>query len=292
MVARATELRMVVTQPDRPSGRGQRLRATPVRLAARQLGVPVVITPQKLQPPPSELANVECDIFVLASYGKILPTELLRIPKLGALNVHPSLLPLYRGATPIQGALRDGCEETGVSVILMDAGMDTGDILMQEATTIRADENYGILHDRLARRGAMLLGLAIDRIARGNPESRPQSGEASITRPLRRGDLTVRWDWTAHQINNAIRAFSPKPSARATLEGVPVKLLQAHVAASVAPTQRKAGTVLAVEGDAALVACGEGVIALDRLTPPNRGVITGAAFMRTCAGRGACRTSS
>ncbi len=278
---------MVVTQPDRPSGRGQRLRATAVSAAALGLGTPV-LTPQRLQPSPRELATLECDIFVLASYGKILPAELLRIPRFGALNVHPSLLPLYRGATPIQSALRDGRRETGVSVILMDAGMDTGDIVVQEMTQIQADENYGALHDRLARYGAVLLESAIDRIARGNLEARHQIGEPSITRPLRRGDLTVRWDWTAHEINNAIRAFSPKPSARAVLGGVPVKLLQAHVAAGVAPAQRPAGTVLALEGNAALVACGDGVIAVDRLTPPNRGAISGAAFVRSCGGLGAC----
>lgn len=283
VVVRTTELAMIITQPDQPSGRGQRLRETPVKSAARGLGA-LVITPQKLAPVAVELATLEVDVFVLASYGKILPAALLQIPKLGALNIHPSLLPLYRGATPIQSALRDGRQETGVTVIFMDAGMDTGDIVLQETTTIQADENYGILHDRLARQGADMLRAALDRMTRGNLKAWPQTGEPSITRPLRRSDLSVHWDWTASEINNAIRAFSPKPSARAILGGLPVKLLQARVAPSVAANDGAAGTVLGVEGDAALVACGEGVLALQRLTPPNRGTISGAAFVQSCGG--------
>ncbi len=283
IVARITELAMVVTQPDRPSGRGQHLKPTPVKVAALEMGAPV-FTPQKLEPALGQLATVAPDLFVLASYGKILPAPLLQIPKLGALNVHPSLLPLYRGATPIQSALRDGREATGVTIIVMDAGMDTGGVVLQETTKIGADENYGNLHDRLARQGAAMLCSALARVASGDLEARPQTGEASITRPLRRSDLTAHWSWTATDINNLIRAFSPKPSARATLAGVPVKLLQAHVASSVALGEPAAGRILAVEGDAALVACGEGVLALERLTPPNRSAISGAAFVQSCGG--------
>ncbi len=282
-MAKATQLDLVVTTPDRPSGRGQRLRATPIKSAAEQLGI-AVVAPTRLQPTPAEIANLKPDLLLLASYGKILPPALLGLPVLGALNVHPSLLPLYRGATPIQSALRDGRTETGVTIMMMDAGMDTGDIVLQEATAIEPGENYGLLHDRLALHGAELLRSAMERFARGDSTTSRQSGETSITRPLRRGDLTVQWTWTALEINNTIRAFSPKPSARALVAGVPVKLLRAHVAASAAPAETLVGTVLGVEGEAALIACGEGVVALDQLTPPNRAATSGAAFVRSCSG--------
>ncbi len=236
VTAQRTQLQGVVTQPDRPSGRGQKLTPSPVKAAAHALRVPV-FQPASLRDFAREIGERDFDFFVLASYGKIMPQSLLEIPRLGSLNVHPSLLPLYRGATPIQSALRDGVAETGVTIMLMDAGLDTGDIVLQERTPVLPQENYGELHDRLARFGAQALSHAID-AGRGGAFPRiPQNGKATLTRPLRKDDLKVDWTGNAARIVNHVRSLSPNPAARAMLANTPVKILRAEV-----------GDVFATEG--------------------------------------------
>ena len=155
----------VVTQPDRPAGRGHKLVATPVKRAAEALGLRV-LTPEKLKPFVEEARALGADAFVVASYGKIVPQALLDLVPI-AFNVHPSMLPLYRGATPLQSAIRDGRSETGVTIIAMDAGMDTGDVLLQERAPIGPSETYGELHDRLAKRGAEMAVEALERHENG-----------------------------------------------------------------------------------------------------------------------------
>lgn len=216
------------------------------------------------------------DLFVLASYGKILPAALLAVPERGALNVHPSLLPRYRGATPLQSALRDGARESGVTIMLMDAGMDTGDIVLQEHTPIGEAETYGELHDRLAGLGARMLGRALDAAAAGPLHTRPQSGSPSVTRPFTKDDLHIDWNWDAERIVNAVRAFSPQPGARAELQGTPVKLLRAALA--VESVRRPPGTLLGISGGAAAIAAGRGAVDIFSLVPPNRAAMSGAAF--------------
>jgi methionyl-tRNA formyltransferase len=251
--AARTQLAGVVTQPDRPAGRGHRLTPSPVKTAALELGLRVY-EPVRLRAFASEIAPEAIDLFVLASYGRILPPELLALPRLGALNVHPSLLPKYRGATPIQTALRNGDAETGVTIMLMDAGTDTGGVVLAHAVPIEPDENYGALHDRLAKIGAHLLGQAIETAARdGSVASRPQSGEPSLTRPIGKQDLQIDWAWDARRIVNHIRAYSPQPAARATIGDETVKLLRAHVGES-------------------------GEVEIDELIAPNRGRMSGARY--------------
>lgn len=282
-VEQRTDLRGVVTQPDRPAGRGQKLRPTPVKAAALELGVPV-FEPDSLRAFARERAAERYDLFVLASYGKILPQALLDVPKLGSFNVHPSLLPKYRGATPIQTALLHGDEETGVTIMLMDAGMDTGEIVLQERTPISPDERYGELHDRLAAFGAQALSHALDLAKSGHIPHHPQSGTPSVTRPLRKDDLAVDWSWPSQRIVNAVRAFAPAPAARAQLAGAPVKLLRAKVGtASIAAVSP--GSIISTNGDAVTVRCGEGTVDVLELVPPNRGAQTGAAFARALANR-------
>lgn len=274
MAAERTAITGVVTQPDRPAGRGQRLQPTAVKRAALALGLRVY-EPATLGGW-SETPLTDLDLFLLASYGKILPAALLEVPKLGALNVHPSLLPLYRGATPLQSALRDGARESGVTIMLMDAGMDTGDIVLQERTPVGTTETYGELHDRLAELGARLLGRALEAAAAGTLAAKPQRGTPSVTRPLTKEDLRIDWRWDAERIVNTVRAFSPQPGARAELHGTAVKLLRAACAdaASDAPP----GTILGVAGEAATVATGAGALNVLSLVPANRGPMTGAAF--------------
>jgi methionyl-tRNA formyltransferase len=187
-----------------------------------------------------------------------LPQALLDLPRLGALNVHPSLLPQYRGATPIQTALLQGEEETGVSIMLMDAGMDTGDLVLKERTRIEPEEDYGALHDRLARLGAGLLEQAIGLAGQGPLPRAPQRGQASVTKPIRKEDLAIDWSWPAARIVNHVRAYAPQPAARADLDGVTVKLLRAHAGA-------------------------DGQLVIDELIAPNRGRTSGAAYRQSRA---------
>ncbi len=254
VLASRTQLVGVVTQPDRASGRGHKMQPTPVKAAAIELGVRVY-EPVKLRPLVDELAGVAFDLFALASYGRILPQSLLDLPKLGALNVHPSLLPKYRGATPIQTALRNGDAETGVSIMLMDAGMDTGDIVLQELFPIAPDADYGTLHDELALFGGDLLGEAIDLANKGPLPRRAQSGEASVTKPIGKDDTMVSLDWPPERFINAVRAFSPQPGARLQIEGEVIKVLRAHIES--------------------------GVVVLDDVVAPNRGRMSGESYLQS-----------
>ncbi len=265
VVAARTELAGVVTRPDRPAGRGHRLKPSAVKAAALELGIRVY-EPRGLLAFTQGSAQEPFDLFVLASYGRILPAQLLARPRLGALNVHPSLLPKYRGATPIQAAIASGEKETGVSIMLMDAGLDTGDLVLADRVTIEPDETYGELHDRLASIGAQLLGRAIDLAARGELPRRPQAGEVSVTRPISKEDLAIDWSWAPQRIVDFVRAHSPQPAARAALEGEVVKILRAHVAS-------------------------DGALVIDELIAPNRGKMSGDEYMRSFAeGRRAPRT--
>jgi len=278
VVAQKTDLAGVVTQPDRPAGRGHKLQPTPVKVAANELGL-TVYEPQSLRDFAETISGDTFDLFALASYGKILPQRILDIPRLGSLNVHPSLLPQYRGATPLQSVLRDGANETGVSIMLMDAGMDTGDIVLQERTPIRPGETYGELHERLANFGAQALGHAIDLARSGHLPHLPQSGEPSVTKPLMKDDLRIDWNRSASQIVNAVRAFSPQPAARADVNGVPVKVVRARVAPLDVPMEP--GTVAGIDDDALVIAAGQGAVALTRVVAPNKGEQSGAAFAQS-----------
>jgi methionyl-tRNA formyltransferase len=274
--ARRTELQGVVTQPDRPAGRGQKLTAPPVKVAAQELGVPVY-QPVSLRDFSSELSGQHFDFFILASYGKLIPQSLLDVPELGSLNVHPSLLPQYRGATPIQSALRDGASETGVTIMLMDAGLDTGDVVLQERAPILPGETYGELHDRLARFGAQALTHAIDAGRGGSFPRTAQNGKVTTTRPLRKEDFAIDWSWEAQRIVNHVRSLSPHPAARAVIANTPVKVLRAEVAQWERPLVEP-GTIASMIGDGLGVQSGNGVVNVLEVIAPNRGPQTGASF--------------
>ncbi len=255
VVAARTQLVRVATRPDRPAGRGQRLTPSPVKRAALDLGLPVD-EPLALRAYAAELQNDGIDLIALAAYGRILPRELLDLARVGALNVHPSLLPKYRGATPIQAAILGGDSETGVSIMLMDASLDTGDVVLQERVAIAPDETYGELHDRLASAGADALAKAIDLAEDGKLEAMPQRGEPSLTRPIARSDLDVDLGWPPQRVVNIVRAYSPRPAARANVDGESVKILRAHVAP-------------------------EYGLVIDELIAPNRGRMSGAAYLQS-----------
>ena len=252
-----------------------------MKAAALALGLPV-FTPLRLRAFAGELAELRPAILAVASYGRILPQAILDLPSMGiAFNVHPSLLPLYRGATPLQSALRDGRTVTGVTIIAMDAGMDTGDILLQEPTPLGPAETYGELHERLARRGADLLAVAVERLAAGTLERISQASlgvapseiAATLTRPLGKEDMIVDWSWPAARIVDTIRSLSPAPAARAVLGGETVKITAARLARPGEIGVTPDGGLVEPAGDG-------GAVVVLRLTPPNRGALTGAAFAR------------
>lgn len=284
--AQTLECALIVTQPDRPAGRGQKLQPTPVKETARELGIPT-LEPTRLRDATLALSEIDADLFAVASYGKILPQPVLSLPRLGALNVHPSLLPLYRGATPLQTQIRFGVTESGVTIILMDAGMDTGDIVLAEPASIGPHETYGEVHDRFAELGAQLLARACESAAAGTIERRPQAGLASpseieqtATRPLAKGDLLVDWRLPAQRIVDQIRSLSPAPGARAHLDGEAqmVKLLELSVASRHDP-------------DELTVPCGQGeYVTIERLVPPNRRPMTGREYL-DAARRAAARAT-
>ncbi len=258
VLASRTDVAGVVTQPDRASGRGHKMQPTPVKAAAIGLGLRVY-EPTKLKAFTDELRGQAFDVFALASYGRILPQALLDLPKLGALNVHPSLLPKYRGATPIQTALCNGDSETGVTIMLMDAGMDSGDIVLQERVPISADADYGILHDQLALYGGELLGEALDLAQRGALPRRAQSGEVSVTKPIAKDDVRIDSAWSAERIVNFVRAYSPAPGAKMEIDGETIKVLRAHA-----------------DGNA---------LVLDEVIAPNRGRMSGESYLQSRRGR-------
>jgi methionyl-tRNA formyltransferase len=254
VVAHRTQCAGVVTQPDRPAGRGQRLQRSPVKSAALELGLRVY-EPLRLREFAREITAQDFDLFVLASYGRILPPELLALPRLGALNVHPSLLPKYRGATPIQGAILHGERETGVSIMLMDAGLDSGDVVLARRLEIGPSETYGELHDRLAELGAELLGECLALAERENIVAHAQLGDPILTRPIVRDDLQIDWSWDAERIVRTVRAYAPQPAARAEIDGVVVKVVRAHANA--------------------------GEVVIDELIAPNRGRMSGETYRRS-----------
>ena len=255
-----------------------------MKIVAIELGIPT-IEPERMRDAIEVLEATHADLYAVASYGKIVPQAVLELPRLGALNVHPSLLPCYRGATPLQAQLRDGVATGGVSIIAMDAGMDTGDVVARETRAIARYETYGELHDRFADLGAHMLAEATARALAGTLVRTPQSALGSaddtartMTRPLRKEDTFVDWSWPARRVVDHVRSLSPQPGARASLDGEvePVKILFARLAEPDIDTTELT------------VGCGDGArIVVDRLVPPNRGAMLGVAYRASVIARGA-----
>lgn len=270
----------VYTQADRPAGRGLKMTPTPVKTAAAAAGLPV-FTPDRLDGAFCEAVDaLSPDVLVTISYGKILPARLLAAPKLGALNVHPSLLPVYRGATPIQAALRDGLARTGVSIIWMSERMDAGDIALAEDVEILPDDDFETLHDRLAQVSAQLLARATNELAKGTLARVAQDeAAATYTRPLSREDARLRLDDARRNVD-VIRSLSPKPGAWLELRGKRVKVLQARAEGD-APGQ--AGALLSLAGEGPLIACTAGALRLLRVVPEGKPPMSGVDFARSLA---------
>ncbi|MGE5794351.1 MAG: methionyl-tRNA formyltransferase [Bacteroidota bacterium] len=262
-VAAAQQVARVLTQPDRPAGRGLTATASPVKQAAARLGLPV-LQPATLKAPDvqAELRALAPDALVVAAYGLILPQAVLDIPRLGAINIHASLLPRWRGAAPIQRALLAGDRETGISIMRMEAGLDTGPVLLREAVAIGPDDTAGTLHDRLAALGAQLVVAALDGLARGTIAATPQPAEgATYAVKLAKHEARIDWTRPAAELERQVRAFNPFPGATARLRGTEIKIWRA----AVADAAGEPGVVLALDSAAIVVACGCGALRLEAL---------------------------
>jgi methionyl-tRNA formyltransferase len=268
----------VMTQPDRPAGRGLARAPSPVKRLAAARGIQV-IQPVSLREAPSqaELESFRADVIVVAAYGLILPQPVLELPRYGAVNIHASLLPRWRGATPIQRALLTGDRETGISIMQMDSGLDTGPVLMQEKIPILEDDTMGTLRDRLAELGARLIVQALDALEAGGVRATPQPAEGvTYAAKLGRGEARVDWRESAVSVNRRVRAFNPSPGADARVRGVDLKIWRCATAAG----QGAPGEVLGAGSGGLCVACGEGVLVVAELQRSGGKRLRVAEFLR------------
>jgi methionyl-tRNA formyltransferase len=267
----------VVTQPDKPKGRGNTLAAPPVKELALSRGVPV-LQPVKLRTPPfsEELRKFNPDVCVVTAYGRILPKDILELPRLGCVNVHASLLPRFRGAAPIQWAIAHGDTETGVSLMVMDEGLDTGPVLAMKRLPMAPDETSASLHVKLAALGGEVLRESLPKYLGGELKPVPQPGEGVVLAPIIDKDQG-RLDFTkpAVELERRLRAFTPWPGAFTTLGG---KLFKVHRMRAAGSTGTP-GAVLAANADGIEVACGEGSLVLLEVQPEGKRVMSAADFL-------------
>jgi len=275
------DIAAVYCQPDRPAGRGRTVEHGPVKRRALELGIPVE-QPTTLRDPDAvaRLASYRADLVVVVAYGLILPPAVLDVPRLGCLNIHASLLPRWRGAAPIQRALLAGDAETGVTIMQMDAGLDTGAMHDVVRIPIAARETGGSLHDKLAAAGASAIVAVLERLEReGAIHGAPQpAGGATYAAKLTRADAAVDWRDSAAAIDRQVRALDPVPGAFTGRGGEPVKLWVAEPAAAAA-RQGDPGEVLAADADGVVVACGEGALRIAELQPAGGRRMSAAAFV-------------
>ncbi len=260
------ELVAVYTQPDRPAGRGQKLMPSPVKQLALQHAIPVY-QPQTLRDPVAqeELAALQADLLVVVAYGLILPQVVLDTPRLGCINSHASLLPRWRGAAPIQRAIEAGDDESGVTVMQMEAGLDTGPMLLKVRTPITAEDTGGSLHDRLAELGPPAVLQAISALATGTLKGEVQDDDlATYAHKLNKDEARLDWQRPAVELERLIRAFYPWPICHSTLNGAPLKVL----AAQWVQGQGQPGQIIQADREGLSVACGEGALRLTRLQLP------------------------
>ena len=257
---------LVLTQPDRPAGRGLKCLPSPVKVLALERGI-AVSQPRSLKldgrfaedaiAAQAELVAAGVDVMVVAAYGLILPAWALALPRLGCLNIHGSLLPRWRGAAPIHRAIEAGDTETGITIMQMDEGLDTGDMLLRRSVLIDAQATTATLHDRLAAMGGVLIVQALHAVARGElmPQPQPEIG-VTYAHKIEKAEAAVDWSAEAPVIERRIRAFDPFPGAHTVWQGQPLKLWRAHVVSESAHRGSVAGTVLAAGAQGLRVVCG------------------------------------
>ncbi|MHB1246472.1 MAG: methionyl-tRNA formyltransferase [Sulfuriferula sp.] len=256
----------VLTQPDRPAGRGMKLKPGPVKQEALRLGLPV------LQPISLKTAEIQetlrplnAELMVVAAYGLILPQAVLDMPRHGCLNIHASLLPRWRGAAPIQRAILAGDAETGITIMQMDAGLDTGAMLRCDAIPIAPDDTSASLHDKLAALGGQAIITVLDQLGKGVLKPMPQPAEgACYAAKISKAEAMLDFSRPAIELARAVRAYNPAPGAATMLHGSPLKIWSAHIAADQSGVP---GTVVAGDAQSLLVACGTGALGITEVQP-------------------------
>ena len=278
IAAAGFEIPLVLTQPDRPKGRGMQLAPSPVKQAALELGLRVA-QPEKLRNNTEALQmlkEVEADVMVVAAYGLILPQDVLDTPKHGCLNIHASLLPRWRGAAPIQRAIEAGDAETGVCIMQMDIGLDTGDVVSEHRYTIQPTDTANEVHDALMNLGAAAIVADLQQLkteGRLKSVKQPEEG-VTYAQKLSKEEARVDWNESAAVIERKIRAFNPVPAAWVEYQGKPMKIWRAEVVAQ----QGRAGEVLSCSADGLVVACGENALMITELQPSGSKRMPIAAF--------------
>lgn len=257
----------VYTQPDRPAGRGQKLMPSPVKQLALQHSIPVYQPPTLRDPAAqTELAALRADLMVVVAYGLILPQAVLDLPRLGCINSHASLLPRWRGAAPIQRAIEAGDAESGVTVMQMEAGLDTGPMLLKVSTPIDAEDTGGSLHDRLAALGSDAVVTAVAALEAGTLSGEVQDDSlATYAHKLNKDEARIDWSRPAAELERLVRAFHPWPICHSRLDEAAVKIHAARLATG----QGAPGQIIGASKDGLQVACGEGSLLLTRLQLPN-----------------------
>jgi methionyl-tRNA formyltransferase len=279
LLAQKHEIAAVLTQPDRPSGRGMQLKPGPVKQLALQHGLTV------LQPPTlkdaavqQQLADYRADVMVVAAYGLILPKAVLQIPRLGCLNIHASLLPRWRGAAPIQRAILAGDAESGVTIMQMDAGLDTGDMLLKKTCAIQPDDDAASLHDKLAELGAVAITEALPLLEQGRLNPVQQDGAlASYAAKLTKEEAQLDWSMEAVQLDRTVRGYNPFPGASSIINDTPVRIWRASVRTGVSGAP---GVILTVDKSSLVVACGRDALNLEMLQRPNAKALPVAQFLQ------------
>lgn len=273
----------VVTQPDKPAGR--RLVMTPPEVKVRALaaGLPV-LQPPKIRAMVEELKAFEADVAVVVAYGQILPRSVLEVPKLACLNIHASLLPRHRGASPIQAAIREGDAETGVTIMFMDEGLDTGDILLMDRLPILSDDTGGVLHDKLALAAPASLEKALDLIASGQPPRRPQDNAlATHCGKLKREDGRLDWTRSAVELERLVRAYNPWPGTSCLLPGEKPAVLKVHRVRLIEEGDACPAPGMLVSADprnGLIVSCGVGLLKLEEVQAEGGKRLPAADFLR------------
>ncbi|MDR3410762.1 MAG: methionyl-tRNA formyltransferase [Formivibrio sp.] len=277
LIAAGHEIVLTLTQPDRPAGRGMKLTASPVKVVAEQHGI-AVWQPEKLRTAEQQapVAAANADVMIVAAYGLILPQIVLDMPRLGCLNIHASLLPRWRGAAPIQRAILAGDSETGITIMQMNAGLDTGDMLSIHTLPITANSTAATLHDQLAELGANAIVAALADLPTLQAQ-RVQQKDAGVTyaEKLKKEEATINWQQPAANLDRMIRAFNPFPSAQTRLGDTPVKIWHAT------PTEGsgKPGEILSTSRNGIVVACGENALILTELQKAGSKRMDAAAFL-------------
>jgi len=284
------EIVLVLSQPDRPAGRGMKLQASAVKQFALEIGAPVAQPrslrldgkyPDDAAAAQAAIAAAQADAMVVAAYGLILPPWALAAPRLGCFNIHASLLPRWRGAAPIHRAIEAGDAETGVTIMQMDAGLDTGDMLLVGPLPIDAQDTTATLHDKVAELGGQLMVEALQQAASGSLNAVPQPLEGiSYAHKIEKHEAAIDWAQPATLITQRVRAFNPFPGATATLNGEMLKVWGAHVAPELPPVDVVFGSIVAVAPEGIAVAAMNSIVILTELQRPGGKRLQVADFLR------------